>query len=66
MKPVILVQTTIDISYIFDKFWQMFDIPYLFIYLCIHLLFIYSRPSLCRTRLSRITAYLEVKLWSLF
>ena len=27
---------------------------------------IYSRPSLSRPRLSRITAYIEVKLWSLF
>ena len=27
---------------------------------------IYSRLSLSRTRLSRITAYLEVKIWSLF
>ena len=27
---------------------------------------IYSRISLSRTRLSRITAYLEVKIWSLF
>ena len=26
----------------------------------------YSRPSLFRPRLSRITAYLEVKIWSLF
>ena len=26
----------------------------------------YSRTSLSRTRLFRITAYLEVKLWSLF
>ena len=26
----------------------------------------YSRLSLSRTRLSRITAYLEVKIWSLF
>ena len=26
---------------------------------------IYSRLSLSRTRLSRITAYLEVKIWSL-
>ena len=27
---------------------------------------LYSRLSLSRTRLSRITAYLEVKIWSLF
>ena len=27
---------------------------------------IYSRTSLSRTRLFRITAYLEVKIWSLF
>ena len=27
--------------------------------------FIYSRTSLSRTRLSRITAYLEVKIWTL-
>ena len=26
----------------------------------------YSRTSLSRTRLFRITAYLEVKIWSLF
>ena len=26
----------------------------------------YSRLSLSRTRLSRVTAYLEVKIWSLF
>ena len=26
----------------------------------------YSRTSLTRTRLFRITAYLEVKIWSLF
>ena len=29
-------------------------------------LFEYSRTSLSRTRLFRITAYLEVKIWSLF
>ena len=28
--------------------------------------FTYIRLSLSRTRLSRITAYLEVKIWSLF
>ena len=28
--------------------------------------FKYSRTSLSRTRLFRITAYLEVKIWSLF
>ena len=27
---------------------------------------VYSRTSLSRTRLFRITAYLEVKIWSLF
>ena len=29
-------------------------------------IYIYSRTSLSQTRLFRITAYLEVKIWSLF
>ena len=37
-----------------------------YIHIIIIIIIIYSRTSLSQTRLFRITAYLEVKIWSLF
>ena len=43
-----------------DSMWE------LSVYRLVVTFFTYSRLSLSRTRLSRITAYLKVKIWSLF
>ena len=53
-----------------EKLSRTYDLTTMKIFICVeclgkyHCSFIYSRLSLSRPRLSRITAYLEVKVWA--